>query len=89
MDLPPKTLIDWVATGGATAVLSLVAWAFATGRIIARSVHDARVVELTNDRDHWRDAYQTLAGPVERILITAAGRHVGNDAPNGAGDRTR
>lgn len=76
----PKTLMDWILTGGATAVLSIVAYAFATGRIVARSIHDARVQELTNDRDHWRDAYQTLASPVERILIAAAGRHAGESS---------
>lgn len=85
---PPATLYQWVMLGGATFAWAIVAWAFYSGRIVARSIHDARIAELTNDRDHWRDAYQTLAGPVERILIASAGRHAGADAASAA-DRTR
>lgn len=89
-DIGFKALAEMATTVGAVGVLSWVTWAFMTGRIVARSIHDARIAEVNNDRDKWRDAHLALSGPVERVLLAAASRHEANLSGHDAGpDRPR
>ena len=72
MDTPFWVLLgQWGPSGVTITLLALAVWMIFTGRLVTRREHQ----ELREDRDYWRNAYETsegtrriMAGQTERIL---------------------